>query len=172
MHIFITGFMGAGKSYLGKELAKRLHFDFVDLDELVEQLAGKSVASIFEQSGEAAFRQMEAEALRSTVLQPDLVVATGGGAPCFHENMEWMNQNGITIYFHASPSLLADRLLPEKSKRPLLAEIPDGELALFIESRLLERELFYNQSMLQFNVPPAGFDGMEVLVHYLDRFLK
>ncbi len=172
MQIFIIGYMGAGKSHLGRELAKRLGFHFIDLDETIEQQAGKSVARIFEQEGEPAFRQLEAEVLRSTALKQNSVVATGGGTPCFFENMDWMNKNGVTIYFHASPQLLTERLRLEKAKRPLLASIPDEGLLAFIESKLGERAHFYHQSQLQFNVPGSGFEGLDVLAGYLARFFS
>ena len=170
MRIFITGFMGAGKSYLGKELAKLLGFSFVDLDELVEARMAMPVTEIFRQFGEPAFRQLEAECLRNLADKEQLVVATGGGAPCFFENMQWMNENGITVYFYAPTQLLAQRLSPEKANRPLLASLSDANFEAFVEAKLVERTPFYELSHLQFTVPTEGFQGIEVLANYLSRF--
>lgn len=169
MRIFLVGFMGVGKTYLGRALAKSLGFDFVDLDELIENRTGMSVPAIFQQFGEAVFRQIEAESLRSLSNLPS-VVATGGGTPCFHGNMTWMNENGITIYFHATPTLLAERLRHEKLARPLLADVPFEELGNFIENKISERAHFYENSQIQFDVPTNGMDGIDALTNYLNRF--
>ena len=170
MQIFITGFMGAGKSYLGKELAKLLGFGFVDLDELVEAQMEMPVTEIFRQFGEPAFRQLEAECLRSLGDKKQLVVATGGGAPCFFENMQWMNENGVTVHFYAPTKLLVQRLSSEKANRPLLAGLSDADLEAYVESKVAERSPFYELCHLQFTVPAEGFQGIEVLSNYLGRF--
>lgn len=170
MRIFLVGFMGVGKTYLGRALAKSLGFDFVDLDELIENRIGMSVPSIFQQFGEPAFRQMEAESLRSLTDLPSVVVATGGGSPCFHDNMAWMNENGITVYLQASPVLLAERLHHEKAVRPLLANVPDEGLRNFIEAKISERANFYENCQIQFDVPAYGQDGIDALTKYLSRF--
>jgi shikimate kinase len=162
--------MGAGKSYLGKELARLLGFAFADLDEVIEASAGMSVATIFEELGEAAFRELEAACLRGFSEQEQTVVATGGGTPCFHQNLDWMNEHGITVYFFANPNLLASRLEAEKDKRPLLARLRPGELEAFIERKLEERAIYYGMCHLQFQVPVLGFDGVDALAGYLRRF--
>ena len=171
MLIFITGFMGAGKSYLGKVLARQLRFDFVDLDELIEAKMLMPISTIFEQQGEAGFRRVEAECLRSLAGKTDLVVATGGGTPCFLNNLAWMNVSGFTIYFSASTNLLAKRLLSAKSKRPLLTSLNDDELEGFIKMKLAERTSFYGQCHLQFNVPEVGTEGIDELSSYLSKVL-
>ena len=171
MRIFITGFMGAGKSYLGRVLAEQLGFSFVDLDELIETGSAMSIADIFQKLGEPAFRQIEAECLRSLANRNEIVVSTGGGTPCYFENMTWMNENGITIHLDASVSLLAQRLTLEKKQRPLIANLLDKELVDFIETKLAERAPFYEQSHLRFTVLEAGTNGVEVLAAYLSRFL-
>ncbi len=129
-----------------------------------------SVSAIFQQFGEPAFRQMEAESLRSLTDFSSAVVATGGGAPCFHDNMAWMNENGITVYLHATPVLLAERLQHEKAVRPLLADVPDEELGNFIEAKISERANFYENCQIQFDVPANGQDGIDALTKYLSRF--
>lgn len=172
MRIFIIGFMGAGKSYLGNKLAKQLNFDFVDLDEMIERKLSMPISRVFEQYGELGFRQIEADCLHGLAKNERVVVSTGGGAPCFFENMKWMNENGITIYFSASTDLLTRRLQPEKAHRPLLASLSDAELAQFIQTKLAERGPFYEQCHLQFAVPDEGYSGIEALSKYLIRFFK
>ncbi len=171
MRIFITGFMGAGKSYLGKLLAERLGFTFIDLDKLVETSLALPISDIFQELGEPAFRQIEAERLRSLANRTEIVVATGGGTPCYLENMAWMNENGITIHLDASVSLLAQRLTSGKKQRPLIANLGDEELVDYIGTKLAERSVFYKKSHLQFTVLEAGTNGVEVLAAYLRRFL-
>lgn len=164
--------MGVGKSYLGKELAQQLGFAFADLDDEIEAKAGMSVAAIFEKMGETEFRKIEASCLRSFEDTQQIVVATGGGTPCFHENMDWMNEHGITVYFSASPAVLASRLQAEISKRPLLTGLAAGEMERFIEMKLEGRSKFYEMSHLQFNVPAHGLQGVDQLANYLSRFLR
>ncbi len=172
MRIFLTGFMGAGKSYLGRHLAGLLGFAFIDLDEVIEAKMQMSVSEVFERFGEQAFRQMEAQCLRSLANQSKIVVATGGGAPCFQGNMLWMNEHGVTIFFNATAELLAERLQPEKAARPLLAGLPDDALRDFIAAKLAERMPFYEQCHLEFRVPAQGLEGVESLADFLKRFLS
>lgn len=162
--------MGAGKSFLGRILAEQLGFQFIDLDEFIEAKAGAPIAGIFQKSGETGFREMEASCLRDLTSQQQIVVSTGGGCPCFHGNMEWMNENGITVYFCADTALLVQRLLPEKAHRPLIADVPTEELAGFIESKMSERTSFYEKSHLKFLVPHQGTQGLDELGKYLRRF--
>ena len=95
--IFLTGFMGSGKSYTGRRLSEALGIPFIDLDHWIEDQEGQSIQAIFEKSGEAAFRQIEREALHQMIAYEQAVIACGGGAPCFFDNMEWMNRHGITV---------------------------------------------------------------------------
>lgn len=171
MKLFLVGFMGSGKTFLGQVLAERLGFGFLDLDARIEEAEGMSVAAIFEQHGEAGFREREAQCLRSLEAQQKTVVATGGGAPCFFENMDWMNQHGVTIYLHAQPAVLAARLLLEREKRPLVSSVDPAGLQAFIEKKLIERSPFYEKACLQFDVPETGLEGMDALVKYLQRVL-
>lgn len=99
MRIYLLGYMGAGKSHLGKILAERLGYSFVDTDAMVEATTGKSIRQFFEEQGEGAFRIAEQKALHATGQQTNLVVATGGGLPTFADNLAWMNSNGMTVYF-------------------------------------------------------------------------
>ncbi len=149
MRIFLLGFMGSGKSHVGRELAALLKCPFHDLDARIEARAGCAVSEIFATRGEAAFRQMERDALRQLPDEEWSVVATGGGTPCFHDNMDWMNARGLTVFLDASPALLARRLFPERHKRPLIAHLNDmPALTAFIESELNQRRPFYEQAHL------------------------
>jgi shikimate kinase len=140
--------MASGKSGLGKELAKLMDFSFVDTDQLVQMETGKSVNTIFREYGENYFRKCEHEALLTTAGQNDIVVATGGGLPCFYDNMEWMNQHGCTVYLKATPAALLSRLLASRESRPLLKDVSDDQLLVTIEQHLLEREPAYSKAKI------------------------
>jgi shikimate kinase len=158
---FLIGFMGAGKSYRGRQWAAAAGWRFVELDALLEVEAGKPIARIFAEEGEAYFRQRESALLKTCGGGQPTVVATGGGTPCFFDNMAWMNSHGTTIYLKASPALLAQRLQPEKEQRPLLHGIGDHELEQFIAQKLADREPFYNQAEI---VVDAGAAHGELLL--------
>ena len=147
--IFLIGFMGSGKSYWGKKWAAINHLSFVDLDELIEKKAGRSIADIFETWGEEHFRKLEAETLRSCAQLEDTIIACGGGTPCFHENMPWMNDHGITIYLSATPTEILQRVLGEQEKRPLIKTLNPEEIVLYTEKKLAERAPFYQQAKLK-----------------------
>lgn len=144
--IFLIGFMGAGKTFRGKQLSESLGLPFFDMDAFIENKAGRSVSEIFELDGAAAFRNLERMCLRDFSVLGDAVIATGGGTPCFFDNMEWMNENGHTIYLKASPAILFNRLKDEKAERPLIAKLSDEDLEDFIEEKLKERSTFYEQA--------------------------
>jgi len=145
MKIFITGFMGSGKTSLGLMLAGKCASRFIDMDEMIECRSGKTITEIFQSQGEAMFRETEKEVLNQLVKScEDLVVATGGGTACFFDNMEVMNKNGTTVYLKFSPELLFERLRDDVQHRPLLAEQKD--LKEYIAASLSEREKFYHKA--------------------------
>ncbi len=146
MKIFLVGFMGCGKSYVGRPLAAKLGFQFVDVDNIIEHTEGATVAQIFEKQGETYFRQLESDILKGLGKWENIVIATGGGAACFHNNMDWMNEHGVTIYLKASPELLLSRLKNETHQRPLLGGRNDMDLLNFIENKLIERTPFYEKA--------------------------
>ena len=153
--VFLIGFMGSGKSTVGKELAKALNCDFIDLDIYIQEKAGKTIPEIFEQMGETEFRLMEKDALRKVAALKNTVIATGGGVPCFYDNISLMNKYGITIYLKLSPVELFKRLTNERDFRPLIANKNDDELLQFIEIKLAERETFYNQASIVIDAESA-----------------
>lgn len=122
--------------------------NFIDLDEFIEKKEGKTVAKIFASEGEKAFRQMEAENLRLLENIPASVISLGGGAPCFHDNMNWINKNGLTVYLKQSPEFLYSRLKSSKTKRPLLSGLSKKELYDYISKTLEERKTFYEMAQL------------------------
>ena len=148
MKIFLIGFMGSGKSHWGSLWAKEKDLDFIDLDKLIEEQEHKTVAEIFEINGEDYFRQAEARMLRMMTDKENCIIACGGGTPCFNENMEWMNRNGITIYLQTTASNILQRVVAEKNKRPLIKKLNEAELLFFIEQKLQERESFYSAAKI------------------------
>lgn len=148
MKIFLIGFMGCGKSTLGKKLAAKMGYDFIDLDHLLEKEVGTSIGEYFAVHGEDAFRQQEKQTLQGYAYPDNIVVATGGGAPCYFDNMDWMNQNGTTVYISLSPAALAKRLESGKDKRPLLKDLNESEIIAFIEDKLGQRAVFYERATI------------------------
>lgn len=146
MRIYLIGFMGCGKSSLGKRLARKLEYPFVDTDMEVEREAGLSVSEIFRQHGEEAFRQMERDALQRTTSFDKVVVATGGGAPCYLDNMAFMKEHGVSVYLRMSVQSLVYRLENARVKRPLLEGLEGDDLLREISDRLAEREKWYLQA--------------------------
>lgn len=163
--------MGSGKSLLGRLLAKRLAFDFLDLDEVIEMEVGCTISEIFNKKGEAAFRLLEKEALDQTSVLERTVIATGGGTPCFFDNMDRMNQYGVTIYLSASPTLLANRLNHEKEKRPLLAGMDEIKLIDFIKNTLKKRNGFYEMAQFRCKVDGPPDEIATFLSSYFKRFI-
>lgn len=147
--IFLTGFMGSGKTYWGTRLAAALNCPFYDLDQLIEAGRQQSVSSLFSEKGEAAFRELERETLHQTAALAPAVIATGGGAPCFFDNMDWMNRTGLSIFLNTPPDLLADRLKHERAFRPLLAQVSESELETYIAGLLQHRMPFYRQAHIE-----------------------
>ena len=143
--------MGSGKTTIGRKLAKKLKFQFIDVDHFIENRQRKTINEIFSEKGEDAFRLMEHNALEEISLFENVVISTGGGSPCFHNNMELMNESGFTIYLKTSPGELTKRLIKTKSKRPLLKEKTPEQMQAFIAENLEKRNHYYNQAQLIFD---------------------
>lgn len=146
MRIFLIGFMGCGKTIIGKNMAKYSHLNFIDLDDYIVKKEGMSIKKIFEKKGESFFRKLEEESLKEVCKKDNLVIATGGGTPCFFNNMEKILSSGKTVYLEMETEDLITRLENEKSERPLLKNKSSEELKDFITSTLLQRRGFYKQA--------------------------
>lgn len=156
MRIFLIGFMASGKSHLGKELARLANLPFLDLDELIVQRSGLSIAAWFEQRGEDAFRQYESQQLQSVAEFPNLILACGGGTPCFYNNMQWMNEQGLSILLDVPTAVLFRRLRTAKYSRPLVADLTEEELEKWINERLSARLPYYQQAAISFSDDTAA----------------
>jgi shikimate kinase len=146
-HISLVGFMGSGKSTVGKYLAQILQRPLFDTDSIIEMRKGKSIADIFSDEGEARFREYEYQLLLELVnnVQPSIIVC-GGGTPCFTGVMDILNNHSHTIYLETPVEILYARLQDEVAQRPLLQEKKD--LRKFIEELLAQRELFYRKAQI------------------------
>ena len=140
--------MGSGKTHWARLLSSAYQLSYADLDDVIEKEQQKKIATIFAEKGEPYFREIESKVLRSFLEEQNCIIACGGGTPCYHDNMQWMNENGITVYLKDSPAVLAKRLIKEKSHRPVLMDIADNELENFIAGKLKERESLYNQAKI------------------------
>lgn len=138
--------MCAGKSTYARRLANELHLRFIDLDIEIERRTGCEIRDLFNNLGEDAFRQFEREALLETLSVDDAVVSCGGGTPCFFDNMELMNRNGITRYLKTPLDTLIHRLNIERQGRPVLANVSSDDLPKIVEQQLSEREKFYSMA--------------------------
>ena len=151
IRIFLTGYMGAGKTTLGKAFARKLNLPFVDLDWYMEERFDKTVGELFVERGEAGFRELEKNMLHEVGAFEDVVISTGGGAPCFFDNMDFMNRNGKTVFLNVHPDVLFRRLRVAKQQRPILQGKQDDELKEFIIRALEKRTPFYSQAQYVFN---------------------
>ncbi len=141
--IIIVGYMGAGKTTVGKELAKETGLQFYDLDWYIEERMRKSVPQLFSERGEDGFRKIERSMLHEAAEFEDIILSCGGGTPCFFDNMDYMNLLGETVYLKASPEVLCKHLRMGKVERPLIKGKSPEELSEFIAGQLLKREPYY-----------------------------
>lgn len=163
--VYITGFMGCGKTTAGKRLAAALDFSFIDLDFEIERKEQRAIRDIFATSGEEYFRLTESEVLRNLDIRADTVVSTGGGTPCYRDNLLYMKQTGILVYLKMTPLQLRDRLGDLTGKRPLLKDLKESEMIDYISVKLRERESFYNQATVI-------IDGADLDIKSLSSKLK
>jgi shikimate kinase len=163
--LFLTGYMGSGKSTIGEKLASKLNYGFIDLDRFIESEYKQTIPEIFATKGESEFRAMENNALKKIIEKENVIIACGGGTPCYYNNMELMKDNGITVYIKMSVDSLVSRLLVAKEKRPLIENKTESELKSFITRQLEKREDFYHQA--QYIVK-----GKDLNVEELADFIK
>ncbi|MFO7755920.1 MAG: shikimate kinase [Bacteroidales bacterium] len=167
MTVYMIGFMGSGKSTLGKRLASTAGWEFYDLDSRIEEMEGRTVTDIFETCGEDYFREAEATALKNMPDKEDMVIACGGGSPCYKDNMDFMNKTGVTVYLKLEVTTLVQRLMNAKKNRPLVRGMEQGELLKYIERTLAEREKWYNRSRLIVDGMKAEPGRLLELITYL-----
>ncbi|NCW12249.1 MAG: shikimate kinase [Chitinophagia bacterium] len=144
--IFLIGMMGAGKSYWSQKMAKWIKSGGYDLDYLIEMNEEKTITELFQEDGEEYFRKVETKLLKWFKEKKKYVLATGGGTPCFNDNMEWMKKEGVVIWLDESMEVLVERLSAEKAHRPLIASYDNEKLAAFLQNKLVERFAFYQQA--------------------------
>ncbi len=149
MLIFIIGYMGAGKTTLGKRLAESLNYRFYDLDEMIGISTGYSILSYFEKFGEASFRRKESEILLDHIGDDNAVIATGGGTPCYSDNMALMNQKGTTVFIDTPYDTIIKRLAGRINQYPLLKSVHPDLLPSFIRSHMNNRMAFYLQAKIR-----------------------
>ena len=138
--------MGCGKSTLGRLLASTLNLSFIDLDTFLEEKYFRRIPQIFAEEGESGFRKKEQNVLHEVSAFDDVIVATGGGAPCFFDNMEVMNNTGFCIFLDVDTASLVERLIHAKTERPIIKGKSHDELHHFIEEMMLKRRPFYEKA--------------------------
>lgn len=144
--IFLIGMMGSGKSYWTKKIAKWIKSAGYDLDSLIEMHEEKTITEIFNEDGEAYFRKTETKILKWFKEKKKYVLATGGGTPCNQENIDFMKKEGVIIWLDEPVEVLVSRLTEEKENRPLIAHLNNDQLTQFLQTKLLERQPFYQQA--------------------------
>lgn len=173
IRVFLTGYMGAGKTTLGKAFARALDVTFIDLDWYIEERFHKTIRELFAERGEAAFRELERNMLHEVGEFEDVVISTGGGTPCFFDNMAYMNGQGATVFLDVHPDVLFRRLRSATQQRPILRGKTDEELRTFIVEALAKRAPYYEQARYRFDGGRLeDLDQIEQSVSQLRRLLQ
>ena len=170
--IILIGYMGAGKTTIGKALSKELGITFYDLDWYIESRMRKTVSEIFAERGEEGFRQIEYNMLHEVAEFEDVIISCGGGTPCFFDNMDYLNQQGQVVYLKAEPEVLYKHLLMAKVERPLLKGKSKEELLTFIKEQLEKREPFYTKAHYTLDVSLMdNYDKIKISVAKIKELL-
>ena len=171
--IILIGYMGAGKTTVGKALSKELNIPFYDLDWYIESRRRKTVPQLFAEVGEAGFREIERSMLHEVAEFEDVIISCGGGTPCFFDNMAYMNQQGQVVYLQASPEVLHGHLLMGKTERPLLKNKTADELISYISGHLQERLPYYQKARYTLDVDVLdAYDKIKTSVDRLCNLLN
>jgi len=170
MKIYLIGYMSSGKSTLGKTLANRLQLKFIDIDEAFEAKYQISINDFFIKFGEEKFRELEHQLLSSLAKIEDAVISTGGGTPCYYNNIDIINENGISIYLKLHPKSIISRLKASKKQRPLVNDMDNETFEEYIENHLNTREIFYNKA--QFIIKSENLTINELMQFVNDNIIK
>ena len=170
IRIIIIGYMGAGKTTVGRALSRELGIPFYDLDWYIESRMRKTVAQIFAERGEEGFRKIEHNMLHEVAEFENVIISCGGGTPCFFDNMDYMNGQGETVYLQASPDVLYNHLKMGKTERPLLKGKTPEQLITFIREQLALREQYYNKAQYCFDV--SLMDNYDKIKYTVEGILK
>ena len=165
--VILVGFMGCGKTTLGKKLAKHIDVPFIDSDAEIEAHYQKTIGELFTEKGELNFRAIENEFIHTLNDRDDFVLATGGGMPCFGSNMNILNSAGITFYMERSAKELTHRLMRAKNKRPLIDGMSEVELLRFIQDRLILREDYYKKALVTLNREEQTTESIQYYLEHL-----
>jgi shikimate kinase len=161
MRVFLIGFMGSGKTHWARLLSQKLNIPFFDLDEQVVSQESKPINEIFAEKGEEYFRQLEKETLHIiTESHESFVMATGGGTPCYFNNIEYMNQSGTTVWINTPLDTLYTRLIKQRSARPLLKDLADDQVKGFIIKKFSDRKIYYEQADVVVDEEPVQLDSL------------
>ena len=160
MRIYIIGYMGAGKTSMARRLARKLDVDYYDTDRLFEERYRISVSDFFSKYDEALYRKLDTQILQNTLQYDNAVIATGGGTACFNDNIQWMNEHGMTLFLKVSPLTSYHRLLNSKVKRPLAINKTPEELLEFIQKNYQDRMVYYEQAMLTVKGEDLDLDAL------------
>ena len=158
--IFLVGYMGAGKTTAARRLAQRLGWEVADTDDLFEKKYKISVCDFFNKYDEPLYRKLESEVLKETEHLENVVISTGGGTACYFDNMDWMNQHGLTVFHRISQKAVVDRLVHAKRKRPLAEGKTEEELAAFVEQHYTSRLPFYEQARVTVKAEDLDLDSL------------
>ena len=170
--IILIGYMGAGKTTIGKALSKELGITFYDLDWYIESRMRKTVSEIFAERGEEGFRKIEYNMLHEVAEFEDVIISCGGGTPCFFDNMDYLNQQGQVVYLKAEPEVLYKHLQMAKVERPLLKGKSKEELLKFIKEQLEKREPFYTKAHYTLDVSLMdNYDKIKISVEKIKELL-
>lgn len=167
--IYLMGYMGSGKSTLGKRLANKTGYNFIDTDQVFEQRFKTSIHDYFRENGEENFRNLERSILHETFDFSNTIISTGGGTPCFYDNLRQIKKNGFSIYLRMSPEALYQRLMQTKRVRPLTAGLKEMELMEFIRKNLKERELYYEQADMSISGINLKSRDLEAIINYYTK---
>src|SRR5436190_13962062 len=161
MKIYLIGFMGSGKTHWGRLLSQKLSIPFFDMDEQVVSHEGKSIVEIFAENGEEHFRLLEKDILHIiTESHEGFVMACGGGSPCYFNNIEYMNNSGITVWINTPIDVLFQRLIKEKDHRPLIKDFTDEQLRTYINKKFADRKIFYDQAEIIIDEEPLQIEKL------------